>query len=291
MFRRRLYYTLGIALIGILFIVAIGGNHGEQVAKPQDSRGLQQLPASTTPKRIAARSSPIASSASGGGAATLERPQLGVRTKTTGCIANRPLPDRTCSPGAVLTTDTGLICVPGYSQRIRDVPISEKQQVFAEYGIDWSLHAGYEVDHVISLELGGSNDISNLFPESYSIQYSARIKDKLEDDLHEQVCTHRLPLTVAQDEIATDWLKYYLASQVNTDIVPRLSSTESSAASAISASTSTATYYTSSYSTAKYYYPGSCNAWKTLSPSYLAGFSSLEELLAKYPNRSPSPQC
>jgi hypothetical protein len=199
---------------------------------------------------------------------------LGVRTKTTGCVANQPLPDRACSPGAVLTTDTSVICVPSYSQAIRDVPTSEKQHVFAEYGIDWSLHSGYEVDHIISLELGGSNDISNLFPESYSIQYGAGIKDKLEDDLHEQVCTHRLPLTVAQDEIATDWLKYYLTAQGSTHTAPPLSSVESSSVSVISASSSFGLYYTSSYSSAKYYYPGSCNAWKLeeLKPVISCGF-------------------
>jgi hypothetical protein len=158
------------------------------------------------------------------------------------------------------------------------------QQVFAEYGIDWSLHSGYEVDHIVSLELGGSNDISNLFPESYSIQYGARTKDKLEDNLHEQVCTHRLPLAVAQDEIATDWLKYYLAAQDNTDPMPPLRTGEADAVSAISASSFAGRYYTSSYSTAKYFYPGSCNAWKSLSPSYLVGFGSLEALLARYPN-------
>jgi len=178
-----------------------------------------------------------------------------------------------------------------YSKTVRDVPTSEKQQVFAEYGIDWSLHSGYEVDHVVSLELGGSNDISNLFPESYSIQYGARIKDKLEDDLHEQVCTHRLPLAVAQDEIATDWLKYYLAAQDYTNIVSPLPSAESGTVPVISASSSAEIYYTSSYSTAKYYYPSSCNAWKSLSPSYLVAFSSLEALFARYPDRSLSPQC
>jgi hypothetical protein len=291
MLRRHLYYTLGIVLTGAIFLVAIGGGQGELAAKPQDSGGPPQLPASTTLNRTAAHSIPIASSTSEAEAATLEQPNLVVRTKTAGCIANRPLPDRACSPGAVLTTDISVICVPGYSKTVRDVPTSEKQQVFAEYGIDWSLHSGYEVDHVVSLELGGSNDISNLFPEPYSIQYGARIKDKLEDDLHEQVCTHGLPLAVAQDEIATDWLKYYLSAQDNTDTVPPLPSAQSGAVPVISASSSFVIYYTSSYSTAKYYYPSSCNAWKTLSPSYLVGFSSLEALLARYPNRSLSPQC
>jgi hypothetical protein len=171
------------------------------------------------------------------------------------------------------------------------VPTSEKQQVFAEYGIDWSLRSDYEIDHVISLELGGSNVISNLFPESYSIQYDARIKDKLENHLHDQVCVHGLPLAVAQDEIAADWLKYYLAWQGNTDTISPARSAESGTVSAVSASSSAATYYTSSYSTAKYYYPASCDARKSLSPSYLVGFSSLEALLARYPDRSLSPQC
>src|SRR5262249_10797862 len=149
-----------------------------------------------------------------------------------------------------------------------------------------------EVDHVISLELGGSNDVSNLFPESYSIQYGARIKDKLENYLHDLVCIHGLPIAVAQEEIATDWLKYYLARQGGAALmpVPPMSSAESGSSPAFSSSSST-TYYTSSFSTAKYYYPASCGAWKSLSQSYLVGFTSLEGLLAKYPNRTLSPQC
>src|SRR5258708_28839464 len=103
------------------------------------------------------------------------QPHLGVRTQLRDCTADQALPDPACSSGAVLTTDTSVICVSGYTQTVRDVPLSEKQQVFAEYGIDWSLHSGYEVDHIISLELGGSNEISNLYPESYSIEYRARV--------------------------------------------------------------------------------------------------------------------
>jgi hypothetical protein len=206
-------------------------------------------------------------------------------------VGNQPLPDPACSPGAVLTTDTGVICVAGYSQTVRDVPISEKEQVFAEYGIDWSLHSEYEVDHVISLELGGSNDISNLFPELYSIEYGAQIKDRLENYLHDQVCAHELPLPVAQQEIATDWLKYYMAWQGSAAHATSPPSTETPTLATASASSSVSSYYTSSYSTAKYYYPASCDSWRGLSPSYLVGFTSLEDLLAKYPNRTLSPQC
>lgn len=50
-------------------------------------------------------------------------------------------------------------------------------------------------------------------------------------------------------------------------------------------------YYTSSYKTAKYYYPASCNGWKSLSKSYLKAFNSLAELLAAYPSKTLSPSC
>ena len=49
-------------------------------------------------------------------------------------------------------------------------------------------------------------------------------------------------------------------------------------------------YYTSSHYSAKYYYPESCEGWKSLSPTYLKAFDSLEALLAAY-KRTLSPQC
>ena len=65
MSQRRLYYTLGIAFVGIVSFAAINGNHGEQAAKPQDSARLQEPLASTTLNRAVMPSSPIASSVSG----------------------------------------------------------------------------------------------------------------------------------------------------------------------------------------------------------------------------------
>lgn len=50
-------------------------------------------------------------------------------------------------------------------------------------------------------------------------------------------------------------------------------------------------FYTSSYSTSKYYYPESCDGWKSLSKSYLKYFDSLGALLEAYPSRTKSPQC
>lgn len=69
--------------------------------------------------------------------------------------------------------------------------------------------------------------------------------------------------------------------------------TATSASSSASATTTTSTgkYYTSSYSTSKYYYPETCDGWKSLNTKYLKSFNTLDELLKTYPNRTPSSQC
>ncbi len=133
----------------------------------------------------------------------------GVQTRTFGCSADQALQDPACTPGAVLTTDKSIICVSGYTQTVRNVTTATKKKVFKEYGIPWSLHSNYEVDHLISLELGGSNDISNLWPESYGIKNGSRSKDVFENYLHHEVCAGRLSLSAAQREISSNWLVYY----------------------------------------------------------------------------------
>ena len=66
-----------------------------------------------------------------------------------------------------------------------------------------------EVDHLISLELGGSNRLRNLWPEPYNIVWNAHVKDRLENRLHQMVCAGELDLTTAQQAIASDWIAAY----------------------------------------------------------------------------------
>jgi hypothetical protein len=87
---------------------------------------------------------------------------------TSSCLADSPIvPDAQKTPGDVLTTDAKVICVPGYTKTVRNVPQAIKEQVYRIYGITSRKRGEYEVDHLISLELGGSNSIRNLWPESY----------------------------------------------------------------------------------------------------------------------------
>jgi hypothetical protein len=123
-------------------------------------------------------------------------------------------PDPKLTPGDVNPAATlSVICVRGYTSKpgVRHVTAATKRQVFAEYGVDPKSDK-FEVDHLISLELGGSNAIGNLWPQSYtSSPYNAHLKDALENRLHAMVCAHQLDLAAAQREIAGNWIAAYQA--------------------------------------------------------------------------------
>jgi len=136
---------------------------------------------------------------------------LARRTKRAGCALG-PNPDRRCSPGAYYSKLTKpVLCSAGFTTKaIRNVPESVKFAVEREYGLEPGRYGqSLEIDHIVSLELGGSNDIANLFPEKLYAQPGYRIKDKLENKLHDLVCSGRMLLRVAQREIAFNWQKLY----------------------------------------------------------------------------------
>jgi hypothetical protein len=96
--------------------------------------------------------------------------------------ADPTVPDLNLTPGEVHTPPTPLatLCTPGYTKTVRNVSDSLKEQVFREYGLDPQTidRGSYEIDHDISLGLDGTNDIKNLWPESYISQpYNAHTKD------------------------------------------------------------------------------------------------------------------
>jgi hypothetical protein len=130
---------------------------------------------------------------------------------STICRADSPLsPDPQLTPGDVLSTDASVICVPGYTKTVRNVSAAEKKQVYENYGIETRQPREYEVDHLISLELGGSNEIANLWPESYITEpLNAHVKDQLENVLHGKVCAGEVPIDEAQRAIASDWISAY----------------------------------------------------------------------------------
>ncbi|SRR6266568_1856849 len=119
------------------------------------------------------------------------------------CKSDGVFPDPKCTPGEHTTDDKYVICMPRYSTDHRSVSALRKALVFQSYGILVHKPGQYEIDHLIPLELGGTNSMANLWPQPVS---SFRVKDKVENEQHDVVCTGRKSLAQAQKDIATNWV-------------------------------------------------------------------------------------
>jgi hypothetical protein len=119
-------------------------------------------------------------------------------------------PNPSLTTGAVLTTDASTICAPGYSSSVRDVSAATKEQVYAEYGVSYPQPLGaYEVDHFIPLEIGGSNDIKNLWLEPATPAPGFHQKDQFENFEHGQVCNGKISVAEAQSRMVSNWYFYW----------------------------------------------------------------------------------
>jgi hypothetical protein len=136
------------------------------------------------------------------------------RVRIIDAAAGLFLPDPACTPGAVdpAVTQNNLastICKSGYTTTVR-APASDtnkaKARSLTQYG--QSRAASTEYDHLVSLQLGGTNAVSNLWPEPNraGAPGTTNPKDAVETKLNRAVCSHRVTLAAAQKAIARDWV-------------------------------------------------------------------------------------
>lgn len=194
----RLRRRVGAAVVGAAVLVAAGltvgalssGSGSSLTPSPSDT-----VSASTLPVRV-------------GHLTTVHDPGH-VTGHVSGSCHTRDagqLPDPRCTPGSYDPSVTAAqLCAPGYTTRTYRPPSSETTHakwidIVPAYGLPASFHG--ELDHLVSLELGGSNDESNLWPEAGSIPNP---KDAVENRLHDEVCAGTISLRAAQREIASDW--------------------------------------------------------------------------------------
>jgi hypothetical protein len=170
----------------------------------------------TTPATVPPSPEPVTAGTATGGLHVVHSPgvvtddehltpgQCHARTAADG----QPLPDPACTPGGIdpAVTQANLattICRSGYTATVRP-PAADtgrwKVRTYVFYGLDTAV--GGEYDHLVPLELGGTNSTSNLWVETGSIPNP---KDKVENRLHADVCAGTLTLAAAQQAIATDW--------------------------------------------------------------------------------------
>jgi hypothetical protein len=113
-----------------------------------------------------------------------------------------------------LTLTTGDVCEKNeaeefrYKERIpycrRDVDVTTKEEAFDRYDRKYGLskkgytRRGFKIDHFVSLCMGGSNDISNLWPQHLKV---SELTDKIEDLLCVELKAGLIKQTQAIDMI------------------------------------------------------------------------------------------
>lgn len=134
---------------------------------------------------------------------------------TYGSHGKALLPDPQVTRGATSDLTKEQVCTTKWGQDQRHVTEGMKDAVCIAYGLKPHCYGRqtYEIDHLISRELGGVDSVSNLWPQPYFQHPGAHEKDAVENWLHKQVCTGKISLQDAQQRIAKDWYAVYLQMQ------------------------------------------------------------------------------
>jgi hypothetical protein len=120
-------------------------------------------------------------------------------------------PDKNLTGGSVRTGDRDVAC--GHAKEHRGPMFAARRdEILRRYGLPPGTHPDYEIDHLIPLCLGGSDDSSNLWPQprrSIEKTWNAEAKDRLERLMCNMVCNGRIDIATAQQAFATDWIAAY----------------------------------------------------------------------------------
>ena len=138
-------------------------------------------------------------------------PQPGDGQGPTRSAEHDALPIASLTPGATWNVSVGELCAGGARARQqRPIPPAVRQTVLQAYQMAGAPSDSYELDYLITPELGGAPDARNLWPQRYVAGvWNARVKDDLERLLPRLVCNHRVDLAAAQRDIAVDWIAAY----------------------------------------------------------------------------------
>ena len=124
-------------------------------------------------------------------------------------IERGALPVASLTPGASWNLSVGEVCAGG-AREPQEVPVAVRRAVLRAYGMEHVPDDEYELDYLITPELGGVSDARNLWPQRYASRtWNARVKDQLEQLLPRLVCNGQVALETAQRDIALDWIAAY----------------------------------------------------------------------------------
>jgi len=143
---------------------------------------------------------------------TLNNPSINITINNTNKTLIKVIyPNSTMTPGDILSNNLTEICASGYSDSVRDVSQADRNAVYAEYLLSPNQPEGsFEVDYLVPLSLGGSNNIKNLWPQPAEPRPGYKEKDRLETYYHNQVCNGEMDLREAQVIMANNWFQGYV---------------------------------------------------------------------------------
>ncbi len=107
-------------------------------------------------------------------------------------------PDPQLTPGVVRALTRTDVCQTKWGRDRRFVTETMRREVFARYHVPYAKHRLYELDHLVPRELGGADDVNNLWPELWP---DAHKKDRAENAAHRAVCRGDLALKTAQQQM------------------------------------------------------------------------------------------
>jgi hypothetical protein len=131
---------------------------------------------------------------------------IGVSADTTGQIG---LPSSYLTPGDARKVSKEQICAPGYAASLKPTKESTMVDAFSRYGLRDGKSTTEVLDHLIPVELGGTDSPENLWPEPAKGEWNASQKDALEQKLVAMVCDGTMTVKQAQTAIKKNWTAAY----------------------------------------------------------------------------------
>jgi hypothetical protein len=112
------------------------------------------------------------------------------------------------TPGATAKVKMDQLCAADFASSLKPVSNWQRAEALERYGIRPDGFSG-ELDHLVPVSLGGSNDPDNLWPFHAGGTFTLEAKQALALKLHDMVCAGNISLKEAQDAFRKDWTKAY----------------------------------------------------------------------------------
>jgi hypothetical protein len=115
-------------------------------------------------------------------------------------------PNKTMTPGKIIPGVTRQdVCQSGYAKKVRsDLTKTKKQMIYRNYNVPYDT-SKYQIDHLVPISIGGSNDVENLWPQPIVHNAGYLEKQQVAQWLHEKVCNGSIQIEEAQRLMLKDW--------------------------------------------------------------------------------------